>query len=203
MKEPPLFLEYQGVPVWKQAPMISVVGSREISPLTQKWMKGPLADFVARTGVTTVSGGARGVDQTVHFVSLKQNRPTVFVLPSGLGQMYPETLQDFRREEFAATACFISEFESEQRIHKSHFYFRNRLIAALGHVTLVTQASLKSGSLLTVHHALENGKPVIVVPAHPEHLGFEGNLKLLRDGAYPIANEQDLLDFWNGEFHSK
>jgi DNA processing protein len=77
------------------------------------------------------------------------------------------------------------------------------LIAALGELTLIVQASLKSGSLLTVHHCLENGKPLLVIPSHPEIIGFEGNLKLIREGAYPITSEQDLLDFWNAEFHAK
>ncbi len=203
MKEPPLFLEYVGNPFWKNSSFISVVGSREISSLTTKWMKSAVTAFLNEADVGLVSGGARGVDQLAHLLSLKSAKPTVFVLPSGLSKMYPENLEAFQTAEFAPLTCFMSEFESEQRIHKSHFYFRNRLIAALGDFTLVAQASLKSGSLLTVHHCLENGKPVLVIPSHPEVLGFEGNLKLIRDGAFPVSTTQDLLDFWFAEFHSK
>ena len=203
MKEPPLFLEYCGPAFWKKTSLVSVVGSREISSLTGKWMKNTLTSFIDEANVGLVSGGARGVDQLAHLLCLKSAKPTIFVLPSGLSNMYPENLTSFQTPEFSDLTCFLSEFESEQRIHKSHFYFRNRLIAALGDFTLVAQASLKSGSLLTVHHCLENGKPVLVIPSHPEVLGFEGNLKLIRDGAFPVSTTQDLLDFWFAEFHSK
>jgi DNA processing protein len=203
MKEPPLFLEYRGQPFWTQWPFLSVIGSRELSSLTEKWMKTHLVGFVENSRLGIVSGGARGVDQLAHLLTLKGQRPTIFVLPSGIQQMYPENLRLFESPEFSQQACFLSEFESDQKIHKSHFYFRNRLIAALGEMTLVAQASLKSGSLLTVHHCLENGKPVLVIPAHPELFGFDGNIKLVREGAFPVSTQQDLLDFWNAEFQTK
>jgi DNA processing protein len=203
MKEPPLFLEYQGAAFWMKTNFVAVVGSREFSPLTQQWMKTHLPSFIEGLSIGIVSGGARGVDQWAHLLSVKSNQPTVIVLPAGLQELYPSNLSDFAQPSVTNQVCFLSEFEKHQKIHKSHFYFRNRLIAALGQITLVTQSSLKSGSLLTVHHCLENGKPVAVVPAHPELMGFDGNLKLLKEGAFPVQNNQDLLDFWNAEFQSK
>ncbi len=203
MKEPPLFFEFQGPPVWRGTPLVSVIGSREISSLSSKWMKLHLPEFIEQAGVGVVSGGARGVDQLAHLLCLKIGKPSIFVLPSGLDQLYPANLEFFRTAQFSNQCCFLSEFESPQKIHKSHFYFRNRLIAALGEFTFVVQASLKSGSLLTVHHCLENGRPVAVIPSHPEILGFEGNLKLLQDGAYSVSQKQDLLDFWFAEFQTK
>ena len=203
MKEPPLFLEYLGAPVWTQRHFISIVGSRDLSNATEQWMKSHLSAFLEASSVGVASGGARGVDQLAHLLAMKAKRPTVMVLPSGLQQLYPPNLSELAKLGDSAQVCLLSEFERGQKIHKSHFYFRNRLIAALGHLTLVTQASLKSGSLLTVHHCLENGKPVSVVPAHPEMIGFDGSLKLLKEGAFPVQNFQDLLDFWNAEFHSK
>lgn len=203
MKEPPLFIEYRGPALWTQCDFISVVGSRELSEITQRWMKTHLSAFIEESSVGVASGGARGVDQLAHLIAMKSRKPTVMVLPSGLEQLYPLQLNDLVKLGDSQQVCLLSEFENDQKIHKSHFYFRNRLIAALGHLTLVTQASMKSGSLLTVHHCLENGKPVLVVPSHPELIGFEGSLKLLREGAFPVQNFQDLLDFWNAEFHSK
>jgi DNA processing protein len=188
MKEPPLFLEYQGPAIWKHSHFISVVGSRELAGVTELWMKSHLSSFLEESMAGVVSGGARGVDQLAHLLAMKAQRPTVMVLPSGLQQLYPPNLRELAKLGEASHVCLLSEFERDQKIHKSHFYFRNRLIAALGHLTLVTQASLKSGSLLTVHHCLENGKPVSVVPAHPEMIGFDGSLKLLREGAFPVQN---------------
>lgn len=203
MKEPPLFLEYKGKPFWKNMRFISVVGSRDLSFLTEGWMKSELSSFIQNSSAGIVSGGARGVDQLAHLLCLKLSRPSIFILPSGLDCIYPPNLSHFQNAEYEKLACFLSEFELDQKIHKAHFYFRNRLISALSQFTLVTQASLKSGSLLTVHHCLENGRPVLTVPSHPHMIGFDGNLKLIREGAFPAASQQDLLDFWNAEIAYK
>lgn len=199
MKEPPLFLEYYGEPIWQKKELISVVGSREIHPLTERWMKQHLTEFIKLNDIGIVSGGARGVDQLSHLIAIKNNQDTIFVLPSGLLHLYPSSLESIKLDSMNKNICFVSEFEIHQKLHRSHFYFRNRLIAALGRITFVAQASLKSGSLLTVHHCLEIGKPVVTIPAHPEVLGFDGNLKLLFEGAYPIRNFVDLHDFWQAE----
>lgn len=199
MKEPPLFLEYQGKPFWCEYKFISVVGSRQMSPLTEAWLKKHIPDFIIYSGLGIASGGAYGVDQLAHALALKSERPTLFILPSGLEHIYPATLSKFQARPYTENSCFVSEFESGQRIHKSHFYFRNRLIAALGEMTLVAQATLKSGSLLTVHHCLDIGRPVLTIPSHPEICGFEGNLKLVSEGAYSVSNSQQLLDFWKAE----
>lgn len=199
MKEPPLFFEYMGEPLWQKLDFLSVVGSREIHSTTESWMKQHLSAFVNQLQVGIVSGGAKGVDQLAHLIAIKNQVPTIFVLPSGLQNLYPKSLEEIREHCMNQDVCFVSEFELHQKIHKSHFYFRNRLIASFGQLTLVTQASLKSGSLLTVHHCLEMGRPVLTVPAHPEMLGFDGNLKLLFDGAYSVRNFKDLLDFWKAE----
>lgn len=199
MKEPPLFIEYSGLPLWKSNPFISVVGSRDMLPLSEQWLKQQFSDFVANAGVGVVSGGANGVDQLSHVIALKNNVPTIVVLPSGLLNLYPPSLNNFKPGTPAENICFLTEFEMHQKLHRSHFYFRNRLIAALGKITLVVQATVKSGSMLTVHHCLEMGKPVLTIPSHPELCGFEGNLKLLHEGAYSVRNFKDLHEFWVAE----
>lgn len=199
MKEPPLFFEYIGRPLWLENDFLSVVGSRDMAELTESWMKKNLEEFLCENLVGVVSGGAHGVDQLAHSIAIKNNRPTIFVLPSGLVRLYPANLKKIKEEQMSSEVCFISEFEFDQPVVKMNFYVRNRLIAALGLMTLVTQASLKSGSLLTVHHALEIGRPVMTVPAHPELIGFEANLKLLHDGAAMIKSSQDLCDIWKSE----
>lgn len=199
MKEPPLFFEYVGSPLWLQHDFLSVVGSRDIGGLTESWMKKNLEEFLRQNSVGIVSGGAHGVDQLAHTIAIKNNRPTIFVLPSGLVRLYPVNLKKIKEYEMNANICFISEFEFDQPVVKTNFYVRNRLIAALGLMTLVTQASLRSGSLLTVHHALEIGRPVMTVPSHPDLIGFEANLKLLHEGAAMIKNSQDLHEIWKAE----
>lgn len=199
MKEPPLFFEYYGKPIWQDTEFISVVGSREIHPITEKWLKLHLTDFLNKTRIGLVSGGARGVDQLSHLIAIKNKIATIFVLPSGLLNLYPPTLDEIKLDHMGEHICFLSEFEINQKLHRSHFFFRNRLIAALGKLTLVAQATIKSGSLLTVHHCLEMGRSVVTIPAHPEMVGFDGNLKLMYDGAYSVRNFIDLHEFWQAE----
>jgi DNA processing protein len=201
MKEPPLFLEYIGDPLWCSFNSLSVVGSREIETATATWIKEHLEKFLTESKdvISIVSGGATGVDQLAHFTAIKAGKPTVFVLPSGLMNLYPRGLDKFMKMSSSSPVCFLSEFELTQQIHKSHFYFRNRIIAALGEMTLVAQASMRSGTLLTVHHCLEIGRPVLVIPAHPAMHGFAGNIKLLQDGAYLISNFHDLHEIWVAE----
>lgn len=199
MKEPPLFVEYLGPPLWNTTAFVSVVGSRDLLPLSEKWLKGQLSEFLTQAGVGVVSGGAKGVDQLAHLIALKNNVPTIVVLPSGLLNLYPPTLINFKAKAPEGNICFLTEFEMHQKLQRSHFFFRNRLIAALGKITLVVQATVKSGSMLTVHHCLEMGKPVSTIPAHPELCGFDGNLKLLHEGAYSVRNFKDLHEFWVAE----
>jgi DNA processing protein len=199
MKEAPLFFEYVGAELWKSSDFIAVVGSRKSDFITDQWLKTEFEPFVRDHQLGVVSGGAVGVDQLAHLIAIKNHLPTLFILPSGLLHLYPPSLNEIKRNFTGQNVCFVSEFETHQQLHKSHFYFRNRLIAAFGKATLVAQASLKSGSLLTVHHCLEMGKQVITVPAHPVMYGFDGNLKLLQEGATLICNKQDLHDFWLAE----
>lgn len=196
MKEPPLFLEYKGHPFWKSHSCLSVVGTRKMHSLTEGWMKTHLGEYLRHQPVCIVSGGAYGVDQLAHFIAIKQSSPTVVVVPTGLVNLYPPSL----KENFSSDlVCFVSEFEIDQKLHKSHFYFRNRLIAALGEMTFVVQADIKSGSFLTVHHALENGRAIMTLPSHPGLIGFDGNIKLLQDGACMVTSSLDLIEVWKAE----
>jgi DNA processing protein len=199
MKDPPLFLEYIGTPVWNQNPIVSVIGSRKSHPLTQKWIQSELFQFLIESKMTVVSGGARGADQAAHLISIKANVPTIVVLPTGLENMYPRDLMDLRNEILYNKGCFVSEFESDQHVQKSFFYLRNRLIAAFGNFCVIVQAGEKSGTMLTVHHALEFGRPVVTIPSHPMLVDFAGNIKLIQEGAFPICNSSDLLLFWQSE----
>ncbi len=199
MKEPPLFLEYIGAPIWKQTEMFSVVGSRKCHPLTQRWIQTELFQFLTESKMTLVSGGARGVDQSGHLCAVKAQVPTIVVLPSGLNQIYPDDLTDLKNEILYYNGCFISEFEINQKVQKSFFYLRNRLIAALGSFCFVLQAGQKSGTMLTVHHALEFGRQVLTIPAHPMLSDFSGNIILAQDGAGLIYQASDLHSFWQAE----
>ena len=200
--EPPLFLEYRGVPAWTTNECLSIVGSRDLDHLTRTWLEKELIDLLRRQNLCLVSGGARGVDQAVHRCALRAEKPTVAILPSGLNQVYPTDLKLMEKWIIAAGGALLTEFEYDQKINKHHFFLRNRLIAQLSRVLLVAQAKIKSGTFLTVHHALQSGRIVAVVPAHPQQNLFTGNIQLLQDGAFPVYNAQDLDSLLTSEMWS-
>ena len=202
MIEPPLFFEYVGHPCWNRTDLISVVGSRDCHALTTQWINTQLIPFLKIEEIGLVSGGAIGVDLKSHVAALRSGRPTIVVLPCGLNEIYPKDVQYLVAEIVNGGGAVVSEFEQQQKIHKSFFYFRNRLIAAFGRVCLVVQAGIKSGTMLTVHHALQNGRPVVAVPAHPGLTEFQGNIKLINDGAASITDSVSLYDFWRSELGS-
>lgn len=202
MKEPPLFFEYFGEPAWKTTPILSVVGSRKIQSLTQSWMRAELSKTLKALPMSICSGGAIGVDMMAHSVSLLENRPTIAVMPSGLGQIYPKQFAGMVSGIVAGGGAVISEFEFGTVPHKSHFFHRNRLIAAFGCVTLVAQAAIKSGTMLTVHHCLQNGRVVVTIPAHPESQDFSGNLQIIEDGGLMVTNATRLIEVMRFESKS-
>lgn len=200
MLEPPLFLEYLGEPVWLYKQILSIVGARKIHSFTERWLRFEIPLFLeARPDIAIASGGAIGVDQCAHSVAIKSDRPTIVVLPCGLENLFPANLNQLKKYVLQTGGCFLSEFENDQSVRKHFFFFRNRLITALSEVTMVAQAEKKSGSFLTVHHALQNGRMVITLPAHPMMFEFSGNFHLMREGCFYVLTNKDLLTFWEAE----
>lgn len=199
MADPPLTFSYRGSPCWMIERSISVVGSREPSADSLRWMEQELTQFFEMQMPMVISGGARGVDQKAHSLSLRKQCPTAVVLPSGLGEIYPGSLQEWITPILDQGGCFISEYDPKQMMHKRLFHHRNRLIAALGRATLLVEARRRSGTLITAHQAAELSRPVWVVPGHPLDPHFLGGLDLLLDGAQLVRDAQDLSTLFHSE----
>ena len=199
MMDAPLLLTVIGEKPWRSRPGFSVVGSRKPTSDSLKWIQQELGDFVSNEAVNLVSGGAFGVDQAVHALAIRKKIPTVVFLPSGLGDIYPSALNDWVRPILAGGGCLISEYSVQQRMIKGFFHHRNRLIAQMGVATLVIQAAVKSGSLMTGHLAAEAGRPLWVLPGHPLQSAYHGNLKLLQEGATLVTSAYDLSLFFKVE----
>lgn len=199
MTDPPLVFSYVGCPAWLSEKTISVVGSREPAAESIQWMEKEFVSFCEKENPCVVSGGARGIDQKSHAVALRTNTPTIVVLPAGLGNVYPETLVEWMPAVLAGSGCFISEYAHSQRMHKNLFHHRNRLIAALGRATLLIEAKRRSGTLITAQQALQIGRPVLVVPGHPQDPHFSGSLDLLTEGATLIRDAEDLFMNFSAE----
>ncbi|MGE5086511.1 MAG: DNA-processing protein DprA [Bacillota bacterium] len=199
MADSPLCLSYVGTPCWQAGGSMSIVGSREPSSESLLWMEQELSSFLTKAKPLVVSGGARGVDQKAHALALRKLCTTAVILPSGLGEIYPESLKDWVRPIIDQGGCLISEYDYQQKMHKHLFHHRNRLIAALGTVTLLVEARRRSGTLITAHQAAQLGRPVLVVPGHPQDPHFQGSLDLLFEGAQMARDAEDLLMLFHSE----
>lgn len=176
-------------------PCLAVVGSREPSNLSVSWMEEELGKFLEQHRVTVVSGGARGVDQAAHRVALRKGRATVVLFPSGLEQMYPlswQKAESWSRAVLDRGGLLLSEYSPPVPMHKRHFLERNRLISGLSLGTLLIEARYRSGTLVTARAAIEQGRPVYVIPSHPYDANSRGGLDLILDGANVVRDAEDL-----------
>lgn len=194
LQNPPQFISYKGSSIWEKPGWISLVGSRRMSFEVQSWMSHNLPRYLKAAQLGLVSGGARGVDQWAHRIAIQAECPTICVLPSGLGALYPESLIDLADEILSSGGALISAYAYEQSIRKYFFSQRNELIAALGDFCFVAQANLKSGSLLTAQKALDLGKEILTLPYCPWMREGAGANKLLQEGAHMITCERDLIE---------
>lgn len=170
---------------------VAIVGTR--SPTTYgREATRRLAGDLAGAGITIVSGLAIGVDTIAHSAALEQGGRTIAVLASGLDQVYPERNRQLA-EQIIASGAVVSEFPIGTRPVPQLFPVRNRIISGLALGTLVTEAGVQSGALITVRNALEQGRDVFAVPGPIFSPKSMGPNQLIRDGAGLVAEAQDIL----------
>lgn len=174
-------------------PRLTIVGSRKVTPYG-KSVTGKFAREAAEAGIVIISGLALGVDSIAHQAVLSVGGLTVAVLPSGIDQIYPRSHTGLAREILQKNGALISEYPDKTEPFPSNFVARNRLVAGLGDAILVTEAAEKSGTLHTVNFALEQGKPVLVVPGNITSPLSAGTNNLLKSGAIPVTSIEDILD---------
>jgi DNA processing protein len=192
MEYSPYLLSYIGSPVWLDLPGLAIVGSREATRASLEWMEENLASWLHLKAGYIVSGGARGIDQKAHELSLRCGVPTVAVIPSGLGNIYPPSLRSWVSEIIQSGGALVSEYGYKQELRKHFFQARNRIISGLGTCSLIIQAERASGTMITARQSLEQTRPLLVVPSHPLEISHQGGLDLIVEGATPIRDAQDL-----------
>lgn len=179
-------------------PLISVVGPRKISDFGKK-AAFSLAKRLGRAGMIIVSGAALGADTCAHKGALAAKTKTIAVLGCGICCDYlPENRS--LRQEISQNGCLISEHPPYASATKYSFPVRNRIISALSVGTVVIEASLKSGSLITARLANEQGRDVFVIPGNPTLENYKGSNALLRDGAIPLLNATDIFNQYIGKY---
>lgn len=170
-------------------PCLALVGARHASLVGQQ-MATRLARELSEAGYVIVSGLALGIDAAAHQAALE--RGTVGVVAGGADVVYPQENADLY-EAMAGRGAIVSEMPLGTVPRAQHFPRRNRIIAGLSQAVLVIEAAARSGSLITVRHALDYGREVFVVPGSPVDPRSAGGNRLIRDGARLITGAEDVI----------
>ena len=171
---------------------LAIVGTRNISNYGQR-MARHLAESAAYAGYTVVSGLAYGVDVVAHQAALDAGGETVSVLGGGLARIQPQDHIPLARE-IACHGAVISEFPMEFSPTRHSFPMRNRIISGLCKGTLVIEAGLNSGSLITASYAMEQGRTVFAVPGQADNPQAKGCNRLIRQNAVLTESFEDILE---------
>ena len=188
--DPPPLITVLGSPhIWKTRRNLAIVGSRNASANGYQFARKLAADAGA-LGLTVISGLARGIDTAAHTGSLAGG--TVAVMASGIDQVYPPENKGLY-ELIAAQGAIISEQPFGAAPHSRSFPGRNRIISGMAQGTVVVEASLKSGSLITARFALEQGRDVFAVPGSPLDPRCKGTNSLIKQGAVVCESIDDVM----------
>jgi DNA processing protein len=187
---PPPIISVLGNVALLQREMIAVVGARNASGLGIK-LAGMIAADLGRAGFVVVSGMARGIDAAAHRVALDTG--TIAVLAGGVDVVYPPEHHDIYGE-ISRRGIILSEMPLGMGPLPRHFPRRNRLISGLARGVVVIEAAERSGSLITAHYAVEQGREVFAVPGSPLDPRAKGANRLIRDGAVLTESADDVLN---------
>jgi len=190
--DPPLVLFIKGEILPQDYFSIAIVGTR-LASFYGRTMSEKLSSQLVEKGFSIISGGARGVDTFSHQAALRAKGRTIAVLGCGLDIVYPpENKKLFGK--IAEKGAIISEFPLSTKPDKGNFPMRNRIISGLSLGVVVIEAPLKSGALITVTHANEQGREVFSVPGHADSFVSKGSNQLLREGAKLVENADDIIE---------
>ena len=170
---------------------ISIVGSRNASHNGCMFAKKISSDLGKRNYIIT-SGLARGIDKYAHEGALDTG--TIAVVAGGIDIIYPQEHKDLYEKIKDSNGSIIAEMPYGIAPISKHFPLRNRIIAGISVATLVVEASLGSGSLITAHNALDFNRDVFAVPGFPADPRSKGTNQLIKEGAHVAENYQDILD---------
>lgn len=203
--DPPPVLFYRGDLSRLNERQIAIVGSRTPTEDAQK-ITFDLAQYLVQAGFVVTSGLAQGVDRQAHLGALAQlpalSGRTIGVMGTGIDVCYPRNHTALFAQIVAEGGCLISELLPSTPASKHTFPRRNRLVAGLSLATVVTEAALQSGSLITARLSAEMGKQVFAIPSSINNPNAEGCHHLIREGATLIYHPEQIIEDLNqgGDF---
>lgn len=201
---PPVIYVRGQINCLRQPLSLSIVGARNAS-LNGRKLASQISCELTSQGIMIVSGMARGIDTAAHkgaMFALNRTGSTVAILGTGIDIAYPAENQKLC-EQIAGQGAVISEFPLGTEPSAGNFPRRNRIVSALTDGTLVVEASLHSGSLITARLALEQGRDVFAVPGFPTDERSADPNKLIKDGAFLVENAEDILNVLSADARRK
>lgn len=180
-----------------EKPSVAIVGSRHPSDYGI-YVTEMLSRDLSRAGVTIISGLALGIDSIAHREVVNNGGHTIAVLPVGLDRIYPTRHRELADDILKCGGALISEYPDRSGPPmKYQFIARNRIIAGLADLVLVTEATERSGSLHTAYFGLNLGSDVLAVPGNINSPLSAGTNRLIQKGAVPVLSSQDVLGYLN------
>ncbi len=191
----PFVLYVKGDLLAEDAWAVAIVGTRRYSPYGRQVAEN-ISHTLARNGITIISGLARGIDGIAHRNALDAGGRTIAVLGSGLDNLYPPEHRALA-EEISNKGALISDYPLGTPPDGSNFPPRNRIISGLSKIIIVIEAGERSGALIPANYAAEQGKEVFAVPGKISAPMSKGTNLLIKQGAHPLLDPQDVLDLLN------
>ncbi|MBR6098991.1 DNA-processing protein DprA [bacterium] len=199
ISNPPVVLYYKGnIESCNLERAVAVVGSRKASYNAKESVEKILSGLEG-TDICIVSGLASGIDTTAHRCALKHGLKTIGVIASGFDYTYPAANKDLYREIEEGGGAVVTEYYPTFEPLKFRFPERNRIVSGIAYGTLVAEASLKSGALITANLTLEQGRELMCIPGLITNPNTEGIYKLLKNGATLVTCASDILEALNWE----
>lgn len=190
--DPPMLLYVKGQRALLNQPALAVVGSRNASAQGLNHAEA-FAEAASQAGLVIVSGLAQGIDAAAHRGGLRGSGRSVAVVGTGLDKVYPAGNRELAHQ-LSKTGALISEFALGTPPMAANFPRRNRIISGMSLGTLVVEASLQSGSLITARMALEQGREVFAIPGSIHSPQSKGCHRLIKQGAKLVESAQDILE---------
>ncbi len=189
---PPTKLYYIGDLDLLNNKSLAIIGCRNASKYGLK-IAGIFSQELSKEKVTIISGFARGIDSEAHKKAINNEGKTIAILGNGIDIIYPWENEDLFVDIISKGGLILSEFEAGTKPLKENFPKRNRLVSGLSDGVIVVEAKRRSGTMITVDYALEQGKDVYVVPGNIDSLNSEGTNELIKQGAIMVTSYRDII----------
>lgn len=190
---PPINLYVRGNKQILNFPSIAIIGCRQASEYGKN-IANNFAYKLSKNGFNIISGLAKGIDSFAHIGAINAKSSTVAVLGNGLDMIYPKENINIARNILNMGGAIISEYPLGTKPDKVNFPLRNRIISGMCNAVLVIEAKEKSGTLITVDFALEQGRDVFVVPGNINSANSIGTNELIKQGARLVTSWKEIVE---------